>query len=203
MKKFFITHVLLLIIFCSSVSAQSYFTGGVNLDFTFNCNKEVRDEIGVLILKPSIFLEYNTFKKNSKIGFHIDGNGCAFYNDGDLMLGLGAMIGPSFLFPTGAESGFIISPGITAGFLLTGDSEDENSKSNEQKDTTLGVAYLGIGTTIKYFFRSGLTIGLNLNYSPLTYISNSVTRRNNTEIFNKLENSISIGICFGFTECFK
>ena len=31
------------------LSAQNYITAGLNIDFGFNCNKEVIDEIGIII----------------------------------------------------------------------------------------------------------------------------------------------------------
>jgi len=197
MKKPYIIHLLLLIFLYSSLSAQDYITIGANIDLGFNCDKEVIDETGLIIPKPSIFLDCNLFKENKKFGFHFDGNILFSHSQETLDLGFGSLLGPSFLLLLGKENGFIVSPGFAFGFLLGGTSDEENDK-----ETTFGQAYVGLGTKINYFFNSGFSIGLNLNYYPFMYIYNSTKENEVLKKFEKRENSFSIGISIGYTDYF-
>lgn len=183
--------------FFSTLSAQNYITAGLNIDFGFNCNKEVIDEIGIIIPKPCMYLGFNIFKEDTKIGFHSDGNIIFSHNEKELCLGLASLLASSFLLRLGEESGFIISPGFSFGFLLGGSSNDDtNIKS------TIGLAYVGIGSNIMYFFKSGFSIGLNLNYYPLTFVHHSNKGHNMSKKIKKIENSFSIGITIGYTNWF-
>ena len=198
MKK---TSILLLIFFIflfQHLSAQNYITAGLNIDFGFNCNEEVINEIGIIIPKPAMYVGFNIFKEDTKIGFHSDGNIIFSHNEKELCLGFASLLAPSFLLRLGNESGFIISPGFSFGFLLGGSSHEEtNIKS------TIGLAYLGIGSNIIYFFKSGFSIGLNLNYYPLMFVHHSKKENNMPQKFEKIENSFSIGITIAYTDWFK
>ena len=197
MKK---TRILLLMVFMflsQHLSAQNYITAGLNIDFGFNCNKEVIDEIGVIIPKPCMYLGFNIFKEDTKIGFHSDGNIIFLHNEKELCLGFASLLAPSFLLRLGEESGFIISPGFSFGFLFGGSSnKDTNIKSS------IGLAYVGIGSNIIYFFKSGFSIGLNLNYYPLTFVHHSNKENNMSKKFEKTETGFSIGITIGYTNWF-
>ena len=198
MKK---TSILLLIFFIfifQHLSAQNYITAGLNIDFGFNCNEEVINEIGIIIPKPAMYVGFNIFKEDTKIGFHFDGSIIFSHNEKELCLGFASLLAPSFLLRLGNESGFIISPGFSFGFLLGGSSHEEtNIKS------TIGLAYLGIGSNIIYFFKSGFSIGLNLNYYPLMFVHHSSKENNVPQKFKKIENSFSIGITIAYTDWFK
>ena len=196
MKK---TSILLLMVFIflsQRLSAQNYITAGVNIDFGFNCNKEVIDEIGIIIPKPCMYLGFNIFKEDTKIGFHSDGNIIFSHNEKELCLGFASLLAPSFLL--GKENGFIISPGLSFGFLLGGSSNKDTNKQS-----TIGQAYVGIGNNFTYLFKSGFSIGINLNYYPLMFIYHSSEENNMSKKFEKIENSFSIGITIGYTDCFK
>ena len=198
MKK---TSILLLMVFIflfQRLSAQNYITAGLNIDFGFNCNKEVIDEIGIIIPKPCMYLGFNIFKEDTKIGFHFDGNIIFSHNEKELCLGFASLLAPSFLLRLGNENGFIISPGFSFGFLLGGSSNKDTNKQS-----TLGLAYVGIGSNIMYFFKSGFSIGLNLNYYPLMFVYYSRKENNMSKKFEKIENSFSIGITIGYTDCLK
>ncbi len=197
MKKHHISLILIFLFLCSYASAHNYLTVGADLDLGFNCDDEVKDEAGLVIPMPSIFLEYNAFKENKILGFHYDGHLIYSYSEKDFMLGLSSMIGPVFIIPLKKESGFFFSSGLTAGFMLGGTID-----SKESKDKTLGLGFLGLGGDIKYFFSSGLTIGLNFTYSPLTYIASVVKENGQKRNFAKLENSFSAGISIGYTDYF-
>ena len=184
------------IFFSTYLSAQNYLTAGLNIDFDFNCNKEVIDEIGVVIPKPGMYLGCNIFKEDTKIGFHFDGKIIFSHNKEQFSLGFASLLAPSFLFLLGNEKGFIIAPGISFGFLLGGTNEDTNKKS------TIGQAYAGIGSNITYFFTSGFSIGLNLNYYPLMFVHQSVKENDMSRKFEKIENSFSTGISIGYTNWF-
>ena len=110
MKKTSILLLLFFIFFSSHLSAQNYLTAGLNIDFDFNCNKEVIDEIGVVIPKPGMYLGCNIFKEDTKIGFHFDGKIIFSHNKEQFCLGFTSLLAPSFLFLLGNEKGFIISP---------------------------------------------------------------------------------------------
>lgn len=198
MKK---TSILLLIFFIflfQHLSAQNYITAGLNIDFGFNCNEEVINEIGIIIPKPAMYVGFNIFKEDTKIGFHFDGSIIFSHNEKELCLGFASLLAPSFLLRLGNESGFIISPGFSFGFLLGGSSHEEtNIKS------TIGLAYVGIGSNIIYFFKSGFSIGLNLNYYPLMFVHHSSKENNVPKKFEKTENSFSIGITIAYTDWFK
>ena len=198
MKK---TRILLLIVFMffsQHLSAQNYITAGLNIDFGFNCNEEVINEIGIIIPKPAMYVGFNIFKEDTKIGFHFDGSIIFSHTEKELCLGFASLLAPSFLLRLGEESGFIISPGFSFGFLLGGSSHEEtNIKS------TIGLAYVGIGSNIIYFFKSGFSIGLNLNYYPLMFVHHSSKENNMSKKFEKIENSFSIGITIAYTDWFK
>jgi hypothetical protein len=196
MKKTSILLLLFFIFFHPHLSAQKYITAGFNIDFDFHCDEEVIDEIGVLIPKPSVYLGFNLFKENTKIGFHFDGKIIFSHTKEQLCLGFASLLAPSFLLLLGNEKGFIISPGISFGFLLGGTNEDTNKKS------TIGQAYAGIGSNITYFFKSGFSIGLNLNYYPFMFVYQSVQENDMSKRFEKIENSFSIGISIGYTNWF-
>ena len=198
MKKIRILLLMVFMFFSQHLSAQNYITAGLNIDFGFNCNKEVIDEIGIIIPKPCMYLGFNIFKEDTKIGFHSDGNIIFSHNEKELCLGFASLLAPSFLFRLGEESGFIISPGFSFGFLLGGSSNEEtNIKS------TIGLAYVGIGSNIIYFFKSGFSIGLNLTYYPLTFVHHSNKENNMSKKFEKTETGFSIGITIGYTNRFK
>ena len=147
MKK---TNILLLIFFIflfRHLSAQNYITAGLNIDFGFNCDEKVIDEIGILIPKPSMYVGGNLFKEDAKIGFHFDGNIIFSHNEKELCLGFASLLAPSFLLLLGNENGFIISPGLSFGFLLGG-----SSNKNTNTESTIVLAYVGAGSTITYFF---------------------------------------------------
>ena len=196
MKKTSILFLLFFIFFSSHLSAQNYLTAGLNIDFDFNCNKEVIDEIGVVIPKPGMYLGCNIFKEDTKIGFHFDGKIIFSHNKEQFCLGFASLLAPSFLFLLGNEKGFIISPGISFGFLLGGTNENTNKKS------TIGQAYAGIGSNITYFFTSGFSIGVNLNYYPFMFVHQSIKENDMSRKFEKIENSFSIGISIGYTNWF-
>ena len=180
------------------LSAQNYITAGLNIDFGFNCNEEVINEIGIIIPKPAMYVGFNIFKEDTKIGFHFDRSIIFSHNEKELYLGFDSLLAPSFLLRLGEESGFIISPGFSFGFLLGGSSHEEtNIKS------TIGLAYVGIGSNIIYFFKSGFSIGLNLNYYPLMFVHHSSKENNMSKKFEKIENSFSIGITIAYTDWFK
>ena len=179
------------------LSAQNYITAGVNIDFGFNCSKEVIDEIGILIPKPSMYVGGNLFKEDAKIGFHFDGNIIFSHNEKELCLGFASLLAPSFLLLLGNENGFIISPGLSFGFLLGG-----SSNKNTNTESTIVLAYVGAGSTITYFFKSGFSIGVNANYYPLMSVYHSDKENNRSKKFRKTENSFSIGITVGYTNRF-
>ena len=198
MKK---TSILLLMVFIflfQHLSAQNYITAGLNIDFGFNCNEEVINEIGIIIPKPAVYVGFNIFKKDTKIGFHFDGNITFSHNEKELCLGFASLLAPSFLLRLEKESGFIISPGLSFGFLLGGSSNKDTNKQS-----TLGLAYVGIGSNIMYFFKSGFSIGLNLNYYPLMFVYHSGKENNMSKKFEKTEIGFSIGITIGYTNRFK
>ena len=193
MKKTSILLLLFFIFFHPHLSAQKYITAGFNIDFDFHCDEEVIDEIGVLIPKPSVYLGFNLFKENTKIGFHFDGKIIFSHTKEQLCLGFASLLAPSFLLLLENEKGFIISPGVSFGFLLGGTNEDTNKKS------TIGQTYAGIGSNITYFFKSGFSIGLNLNYYPFMFVYQSIQENDMSKRFEKIENSFSIGISIGYT----
>ncbi|MCR5218371.1 hypothetical protein [Treponema sp.] len=178
------------------VSAQDYLTVGANINLLFNGDQEVIDETSLIFPVPSIFLEYNTFKEDRQLGFHLDGGACFVYEEEDsLMLGLDAMIGPSFtLFPQN-QSDLIISAGVTAGFMLGG-----TFKSEDTGDSAVGFVNIGVGSKIKYILESGLTLGLNFNYYPFMYVSSSKTENTIEETLEKEEQAFSVGISIGYTQ---
>ena len=180
MKKGCLISLLLFMFLYSPLSSQNYITVGANIDLGFNCDKAVIDEIGLIIPKPSLYLGFNIFKEHSKE---------------TLCLGFGSLLAPSFLLLLTKNNGFIISPGLSFGFLLGG-------TSNKEKETTIGQAYIGIGSNITYFFKSGFSIGLNLNYYPLMLIHHSIKEDDISKRLEKNENSFSIGITIGYTDWF-
>ena len=196
MKKTSILLLLFFIFFHLHLSAQKYITAGFNIDFDFHCDEEVIDEIGAVIPKPSVYLGFDLFKENTKIGFHFDGKIIFSHTKEQLCLGFASLLAPSFLLLLENEKGFIISPGISFGFLLGETNEDTNKKS------TIGQAYAGIGSNITYFFKSGFSIGLNLNYYPFMFVYQSVQENDMSKRFEKIENSFSIGISIGYTNWF-
>ena len=54
-----------------------------------------------------------------------------------------------------------------------------------------------------YFFKSGFSIGINLNYYPLMFVHHSSEENNMSKKFEKTENSFSIGITIGYTNWLK
>lgn len=196
MKKTNILLLIFFIFFFKHLSAQNYITAGLNIDLCFNCNEEVINEIGIIIPKPGVYVGFNIFKKDTKIGVHFDGNIIFSHNEKELCLGFASLLAPSFLL--GKENGFIISPGLSFGFLLGGSSNKDTNKQS-----TIGLAYVGIGNNITYFFKSGFSIGINLNYYPLMFVYHSGKENNISKEFEKIENSFSIGITIGYTDCLK
>ncbi len=197
MKRFLVLFFLLTSnCFMAFVSAQDYLTVGANINLLFNGDQEVIDETSLIFPVPSIFLEYNTFKEDRQLGFHLDGGACFVYEEEDsLMLGLDAMIGPSFtLFPQN-QSDLIISAGVTAGFMLGG-----TFKSEDTGDSAVGFVNIGVGSKIKYILESGLTLGLNFNYYPFMYVSSSKTENTIEETLEKEEQAFSVGISIGYTQ---
>lgn len=198
MKKTNILFLISFIFFSQHLSAQNYITAGLNIDFGFNCNEEIINEIGIIIPKPAVYVGFNIFKEDTKIGFHFDGNITFSHNEKELCLGFASLLAPSFLLRLEKENGFIISPGLSFGFLLGG-----SSNKDPNKQSTLGLAYVGIGSNIMYFFKSGFSIGINLNYYPLMFVHHSSEENNMSKKFEKTENSFSIGITIGYTNWFK
>ena len=198
MKKTNILFLISFIFFSQHLSAQNYITAGLNIDLCFNCNEEVINEIGIIIPKPGVYVGFNIFKKDTKVGVHFDGNVIFSHNEKELCLGFASLLAPSFLLRLGNESGFIISPGFLFGFLLGGSSNKDTNKQS-----TIGLAYVGIGNNITYFFKSGFSIGLNLNYYPLMFVHHSSKENNVHKKFEKIENSFSIGITIAYTDWFK
>lgn len=198
MKKKSLLYLFLMMIVISPLSARDYLSLGFTVDLGFNCDEEVIDEMGLMFPKPSIFFGVNHYKENETTGFHIDGNIILSHDKNAFYMGLSSLIGPSFLFPFENESGFIISPGLSAGFILGGSSDEEKNT-----DTTIGQAYLGIGTNVMYFFRSGFSIGLSLNYYPLMFVYHSNEENNIINKFSKRENYFSIGISIAYTDWFN
>lgn len=195
MKKGCLISLLLFMFLYSPLSSQNYITVGANIDLGFNCDKAVIDEIGLIIPKPSLYLGFNIFKENKKLGVYFDGNIIFSHSKETLCLGFGSLLAPSFLLLLTKNNGFIISPGLSFGFLLGG-------TSNKEKETTIGQAYIGIGSNITYFFKSGFSIGLNLNYYPLMLIHHSIKEDDISKRLEKNENSFSIGITIGYTDWF-
>lgn len=197
MKKAKIIFPLLFLIFSSSLFAQNFFTFGGAIDLSFNCDEEVIKEVGYFFPKTGLHCGFHFFNDNSKIGFYADGEAVLSYQEDCFCLGLSSLIGPTFLLETGDESGFLISPGLSAGAVL-GYFSSEKPKA----EGTLGQLFLGIGNKITYFFESGFSLGLNLAYHPLMNIYRSETKQDITKKFNKIENSFSVGIFIGMTDWF-
>ena len=192
LKKLYI--LILFSLFSNLYANKTYITMGVDIDLSVNCNENVIEKIGKVLPKPGIYLGFNSFKEESNIGFHFDGNILVSSKNENLNLAFSTLLGPAFLI--GNESGFLISPGISLGFMLGG-TNDSTTKN------TIGEFFAGIGSIFTYFFNSGFSIGLNFNYYPLTFVHYSITENNKTTKFEDFENSFTVGIMFGYTDWYR
>ena len=72
LKKLYI--LILFSLFSNLYANKTYITMGVDIDLSVNCNENVIEKIGKVLPKPGIYLGFNSFKEESNIGFHFDGN---------------------------------------------------------------------------------------------------------------------------------